>query len=120
MTTPNAFTKDLSRSFHLFGLLDGRTVARRALRAVSSVAFAALLVVAIAPSQIACGGGSGSAGTCSANEDKACTDTFDTCTQNAAAASDKVACQKCVDNYCNCYSACGSSCDRTRLSATCQ
>ena len=81
---------------------------------------AALLVVALAPSQLACGGGSGSAGTCSSSEDKACTDTFDTCTQTAAANADKAACQKCVDNYCNCYSACGNTCDRPKLSATCQ
>jgi hypothetical protein len=108
MTTSNRFTKGLSGSLHLLGARLG------------SLVFAALLVVAIAPSQIACGGGSGSAGTCSASEDKACTDTFDSCTQAAAANADKAACQKCVDTYCNCYSACGNSCDRPKLSATCQ
>ena len=90
------------------------------LRAVSSLALAALLFATLAPSQLACGGGSGSAGTCSASEEKACTDPFDTCTQNAAASGDKAACQKCVDSYCNCYSACGNTCDRPRLSAVCQ
>lgn len=85
------------------------------IRSLASVAFVGFLFTALLANETAC-----SSKTCSSSEESACTNTFTTCTNNAAASADKAACQKCVDDYCNCYSACGNTCDKAKLSAACQ
>jgi len=84
------------------------------LRVLGSVLLGALLLVSSAA--LADGG---QPETCSSSEESACTNTFTDCTNKAAAAADKAACQKCVDNYCSCYDSCGNTCDRDKKSATC-
>ena len=84
------------------------------LRVLGSVLLGALLLVSLGAPQAGC-----SSKTCSSSEESACTNTFTDCTNKAAAAADKAACQKCVDNYCSCYDSCGNTCDRDKKSATC-
>jgi hypothetical protein len=56
-----------------------------------------------------------SASVCSADEENACTTTYTNCTTAAALAVDEAAGKKCGDDYCSCYDACGSTCDRSKL-----
>lgn len=57
---------------------------------------------------------------CTTSEESACTSTYTSCINTAALTADKVACQKCVDDYCACYSACGNTCNKAQLSGQCQ
>ena len=82
------------------------------------VALAVVSLFGVTSTQGACSSTS-TAKTCSQSEDRACTDTYTTCVNAAAAAADKAACQTCVDDYCSCYSKCGNSCDKQTLSSTC-
>ena len=84
-----------------------------------SLPILALVVVSVfgvTATQAAC---SSTAKTCSSSEESSCTNTYSTCISAAAAAADKAACQKCVDDYCNCYDKCGNSCDKSKLSGQC-
>ena len=80
--------------------------------AVASVVLGSLGIVAT--TQTAC-----SSKTCSTSEEKACTDAYTTCTNEAAAAADKSKCQQCIDTYCSCYDSCGNTCDRDKVSGSC-
>jgi hypothetical protein len=57
---------------------------------------------------------------CSESEDKACSDTYSTCIQEAATAADLGKCQSCVDSYCSCYDKCGNTCEKDKLSTSCK
>ncbi len=75
----------------------------------------AILAVGTLGTQAACG----SSKTCSASESTACDNTFTACVNTAAATMDKTACNKCVDEDCTCYTNCGSTCDKSKLSSSC-
>ena len=84
------------------------------IRSLISLVVAGLVITTFAANELAC-----SSKTCSSSEESACTNTFTDCSSKAAAIADHAACLKCVDNYCNCYSACGNTCDKSRLQGTC-
>ena len=69
----------------------------------------------VTSAQVACS----SAKVCSQSEESACTSTYSTCVAASAAAADRPACQKCVDDYCSCYDKCGNSCDKQKLAGQC-
>jgi hypothetical protein len=87
----------------------GKTVRVALSLSLVAAAFAAVMIP-----QVGC-----SADVCSTSEEQACTSTYTTCTQAAAATADLAACQKCVTDYCNCYDACGNTCDEQTLNASC-
>jgi hypothetical protein len=84
------------------------------IRSLASVAFVGVLFTTLLANETAC-----SSKTCSSSEESACTNAYTDCTNKAAAAADKAACQKCVDDYCSCYDKCGNSCDKNKLSSAC-
>ena len=82
------------------------------------VALALVSLFGVTSTQAACSS-SDTAKTCSQSEDDACTSTYSSCVATAAASADRVACQKCVDDYCACYSKCGNTCDKQKLAGQC-
>jgi len=87
---------------------------RRHLGSLLFVAAGILFIAGSSATQVAC-----SSKTCSSSEDQACTNTYTTCITTAAAAASLAQCQKCVDDYCNCYNACGNTCDSAKLKGQC-
>jgi hypothetical protein len=88
--------------------------------ALVSVTVVGLLVAALSANELACSSSTAAAKVCSQSEESACTTAYTDCSTKASVAADKVACQKCVDTYCSCYSSCGNTCDKSQLSASCQ
>ena len=84
------------------------------IRSLISLAVAAMVITTFAANELGC-----SSKVCTSSEESACTSTYTSCTSKAAATADHAACVKCVDDYCNCYSACGNTCDKSRLQGTC-
>ncbi len=78
-----------------------------------------LLAVVVAVGTLGTQTGCGGDKTCSASESTACDNTFSACVNTAAGAMDKTACNKCVDDDCSCYTKCGSTCDKSKLSSSC-
>lgn len=83
-------------------------------------AWSALLLPALALALAGTGapaltGCSDAAKVCTAEEESACTTTYTACVNTAAAAGDANGGQRCGDDYCRCYDACGSTCDRSKL-----
>lgn len=56
-----------------------------------------------------------SGGVCTAEEENACTTTYNKCVETTSSAGDAAGAQKCADDYCKCYDACGTTCDRSRI-----
>lgn len=53
--------------------------------------------------------------TCSDSEERDCTNKYTECITAASAAADLAACDKCNADYCSCYDACGTTCDKSKL-----
>lgn len=87
---------------------------RRHLGSLLFVTASFLALGASGATQLGCSGK-----TCTSSEDNACTTTYTDCINKAAAATSLAQCQKCVDDYCACYNACGNTCDSAKLKSTC-
>lgn len=70
---------------------------------------AVLGTASVAATQTAC------SSTCSDSEEKSCTEKYTSCISAAVAAADLNACTTCNNQYCDCYDACGTSCDKGSL-----
>lgn len=92
-----------------------QTIGVRARALMVPALLGAILAVGTLGTQAACA----SSKTCSASESTACDNTFTACVNTAASTMDKTACNKCVDDDCTCYTNCGSTCDKAKLSSSC-
>jgi hypothetical protein len=101
--------EDVRRRKLLMKMMIGKTLA-----SLSLVAIAIVGSLGVVTTQSAC-----AAKTCTTSEESACTNSYTTCVNEAAASADKGKCQQCVETYCSCYDSCGNSCDRDKLTGSC-
>ncbi|HNS99985.1 MAG TPA: hypothetical protein PKL73_23705 [Polyangiaceae bacterium] len=79
------------------------------------IKYSSLFLVACALAFLGCSDDEDSGKVCTADEETACTTAYTTCSSEAAANADMQACNQCIEDYCKCYSNCGNTCDKSKL-----